>query len=389
MNLRRELNKEIHALQQSKELNMSEAAYFVAYGLFVQLKEIDGWLSLSPFTFENTELSSQFSAKWHVDLSDGLVNAGDYTIKDLPSSTGNSMVVAGNYWREGDDLRIHARATKNGEIQAVSEGSIPIVWLETEKIGYIPPQLEKIAFLKEIELKAMNARQTEKIGKASKIPLEVQVLVLKNGTLNPFQNVLVNFVSKQDGSLLCKGNSNEQGVAQGFLPGIQTSAPIFEIEAQVDIATFADLDTNTAFYALVKQQNIILPAAFQINMEHQLFYVESVEVLGRHPVEIKTIEPVIKQYFADKGYHFTDIHDDADYSIQIEASTTTGNVYNGIYFSFVDANLSIIDLSSDEEVFKTHIDQVKGGGSNYLKAGKKAYVSAATSLKEKLQTSDF
>ena len=389
MNIRRELNKEIHALQQSKELNMSEAAYFVAYGLFVQIKEIDSWISLSPFSYENTDLSSSFSSKWQDDLSDALVKAGKYTIKDISTSTENGFVVGGNYWQEGDNLRIQARATRHGEIQAVSQGTIPIVWLKGEKISYVPSQMEKINLLKEIKLKAINASQTEKRGKASSSPLEVQVMVMENSALKPLSNVPVKFVLKQTGKVLCHGNSNEQGVAQGFLPGIQASSPIVEIDALVDIATFADLDTNTAFYALVNQQNTILPASFQITMEHQLIYLISNEILGRYPLEIKTIEPVIKQYFSDKGYYFTGIPDDADYTIHVEASTTTGNVYNGIYFSFVDANLSIVEQASGDEVFKTHIDQVKGGGSDFSKAGKKAFVITADKLKEKLQTSGF
>ena len=83
MALRLELNREIHALQQSNELTMSEAAYVVAYGLFIQLGEIDGWITTAPFTYENTELVSPFSEKWHNDLADALVEAGNYTISAI------------------------------------------------------------------------------------------------------------------------------------------------------------------------------------------------------------------------------------------------------------------------------------------------------------------
>ncbi|MBC8314974.1 MAG: hypothetical protein H8E51_05680, partial [Bacteroidetes bacterium] len=330
-----------------------------------------------------------FTAKWHDDLADALVEAGNFNIKDLSSTTDQNYEVGGNFWQEGEELKIHARATKNGELLAVSEGSIPIAWLEAEKIDFIPVQLRKIALLDDIELKAINPHQTEKRGKASSVPLEVQVLIAQNGELKPFSNVPVIFVSKQNGNILCKGNSNETGMAQGFLPGLQTNATLVEINAQIDISAFADLDTNTALYALVEQQNPILPASFRINMERQVFYIESEELMGQSPMEINTIEPVIKHYFAGKGYYFTNIPSDADYTILIEASTTTGNKYQGIYFSFVDANLSIVDHSTGKEVFKTHIDQVKGGGSDFTKAGKKAFVSAAARLKEKIRASGF
>jgi len=84
----------------------------------------------------------------------------------------------------------------------------------------------------------------------------------------------------------------------------------------------------------------------------------------------------------DKGYQFTDNPGEADYLIKIAASATTGTSHQGIYFTYVDANLSIINRLDNKEIFKTHVDQVKGGGANYVKAGKKAYTNAAEQLKE-------
>jgi len=98
-------------------------------------------------------------------------------------------------------------------------------------------------------------------------------------------------------------------------------------------------------------------------------------------MQIKTIEPVVKETLAKAGYQFTNQPEKADYLIQIDASSTTGTQYRGIYFTYVDANLSVVNQKNKKEVFKTHIDQVKGGGANYVKAGKKAFVQAAEKLK--------
>ena len=284
---------------------------------------------------------------------------------------------------------IHARAARGGELLAVSEGSIPLAWLKSEHIRFIPLQIEKIALLDQIKLKAINPHQTEKRGKASSIPLEVKVIATKYGALQPFPNIPVIFVSKQTGEILCKGNSDEYGMAQGFLPALSTQAPIVEIDAQIDLAAFTGLDPTSALYVIVEQQNPILPATFQVTLEQQVIFIESHELIGGSPVEITTIEPVIKHDLASKGYSFTTHPAEADYMIRINASATTGNSYNGIYFVYVDANLSIVDQVTGKEVFKTHVSQVKGGGSDYKKAGKKAYVSAANQLKEKIQASGF
>ena len=380
---RLELNEEINKLQQSTELSLSETAYFVAYGLYIQLKEFDGVIVMDAFTYENTGLNSAFSRRWNDELSDALLKAGLNNVRNFSEAMANVSEVGGNYWTEGTALRIHARVLQDGELLAVSEGSIPLSWLKQEEIEYLPPQLEKVRELDDVYLQALNPKGVFKIGKAMEQPLKVQVMLKKNGINKPLPNVPLQFIEKQSGQVLCKGRSDDNGVAKTFLPAIQFDEPVLEIEAIVNVADFADLDTNTVFYATY--QSNMLPAGFELTAMHQTFYIESEELLLNRTMDIKTIEPVIKQYLADQGYHFTDNQNEADYSIQIKASTTAGTYYSGIYFTYIDANLSITDNSSSDEVFKTHIDQAKGGGANYTKAGKKAYTIAAAKLKESLE----
>jgi len=59
-NLKLELIGEIDALLEPNDLNLSESAYFVAYGISLQLGEIDKVLYTDNFTYENTGLSSYF-----------------------------------------------------------------------------------------------------------------------------------------------------------------------------------------------------------------------------------------------------------------------------------------------------------------------------------------
>jgi DNA-directed RNA polymerase delta subunit len=382
---RLELNEEINKLQQSKELSLGETAYFVAYGLYVQLKDFKGALVMDFFTYENTGLESAFSRRWNDELADALLKAGLNNVRSFSEAMANAAETGGNYWTEGTALRIHARVMKDGELLAVSEGSIPISRLKQEGIDYLPPQLEKVRELDNIHLKAMNPSGTFKVGKASEQALMVQVKKNESGQEKPMSNVPLLFIDKQNGRVLCTGKSDAAGLAKGYLPAIQFDGPVLEVEAVVDIADFAGIDTNTIYYTLVQQQNTMLPARFELKTEHQTFFIESEELLLGRPMDIETIEPVIKQYLADKGYHFTDKPAEADFIVRIKASTTAGTYYSGIYFTYIDANLSITDNSNGDEVFKTHIDQAKGGGANYTKAGKKAYTIAAAKLKESLE----
>ena len=80
---------------------------------------------------------------------------------------------------------------------------------------------------------------------------------------------------------------------------------------------------------------------------------------------------------------------DADYIININANTTTGSQYQGIYLAFLDVNYSLIETISGGEIYKTHLDQIKGGGGDYKRAGKKAYILGAEELKESIFNSGF
>ncbi|HEY9113387.1 MAG TPA: hypothetical protein VIN10_01725, partial [Bacteroidales bacterium] len=108
------------------------------------------------------------------------------------------------------------------------------------------------------------------------------------------------------------------------------------------------------------------------------------ETIDNKPVEIKIIEPGLKNILAEQGYQFVNQESEADYIIRVNASTTAGTTYNGIYFSYVDATLSIIDATSGVEKYKTSVEQVKGGGSNSQKAGIKALNLTSEQLKKEL-----
>ncbi len=374
------INEEINNLQRSGNLNISEAAYFVAYGLYLQLKDFKGSISLEYFTFENTGLTSPFSRRWNDELFDALKKAGFNNINK--SGAGGSNVLGGNYWSEGTALRVHARVVQGSKLLAVSEGNIPLSLLKQEDIDYMPPQFKKLGELDGVKLEAINPAGSFKIGEAAKEPLKVRAVKSIDGVEKPVPNLPILFKEKHSNKTLCKGKTNGEGIAFGFLPALKYNQPVLEIEAVVDIAEFASIDTNSMFYATYKSD--ILPADFKLTSKHQLFYINSSERLRGYPMDVKMIEPVIKKFLSDNDYHFTNDPSKADKTIKINANTTAATYTNGIWFSYLDATLSVIDNSNNEEVFKTNLEQIKGAGANSVKAGKKAYSIASQKLKDKL-----
>ncbi len=381
--LKLELINEIDALLKPNDLSLSESAYFVAYGLFLQLGQIDGVIYMDNFTFENTGLSSSFSEKWNKEFTAALVSTGKYNVK-IGNGKTNQPVVYGNYWKEGELLKITASVTKNGSLIAVSKGSVPLLWLEKENIEYLPEQINKMKALEGYQLLVENAPKTIKLGMPSVIPMEIEVMDNSSGEGIAVEGIPVSLINTETGETLCIALTNEMGISTFYLPSIQTENPVFRIDASIDLMEYLNIQKTSIYFVIASQQNPVMPISIDFVTEKPTVFIQSKEMIQGKPMDIKTLEPSVKETLAEKGYNFVDNENDADFIITINANTTTGSEYEGIYFAFLDVNFSVINTSNGEEIYKTHLDQIKGGGSNYKKAGKKAYLLGAEKIKESI-----
>ena len=82
------------------------------------------------------------------------------------------------------------------------------------------------------------------------------------------------------------------------------------------------------------------------------------------------------------GFEFTTDELRADYVINLNANTRAGSSYEELFFSFLDATISLVDQSLKKESFANQYRDIKGAGSNYEGAGIKAYSLAV----KKIQT---
>ncbi len=381
--LKLDLISEIDSLIKASELNLSESAYFVAYGLFLQMGEVEETLFLESFTFENTGLQSTFSEKWNNEFSAALVKAGNYEI--AKGSGTEDFTVRGNYWKEGEFVKLNASVYKNKQIIAVSKGSIPLAWLEGESIDFVPEQVKKMKALANINLKLKSVPKIIKLGSAS---MEAVKMELLNGD-KPANGIPIAIINLDNGEKLCSSKTNDFGHSLCYLPPININKAMLSLEATIDLEDYLNIDKNSIYFTIASQQNPVSPVAINIATRKPTIFVQSEEKIQYYNVEIKTLEPAIKEMLSEKSYNFVNKEADADFIIKIKANTTTGTYYQGIYFAYLDANVSVVDAATGEEIYKTHLDQVKGGGANYKKAAKKAYALGAEKLKEMLEGSFF
>ena len=382
-----ELINEIDALIKPTDLSLSESAYFVAYGLFLQLGETDALLLLESFTYENTGLNSRLSQKWNQEFSSALVKAGNYEVRELSSESKGQTIVYGNYWEEDNLIKLNASVIQNNKIVAVSKGSIPFSWLEKESIDFVPEQIKKMEALESMKMELISAPPTIKLGMLSTKAIKIELTDDIEGKRKTVHGIPIAIVNLEDNERLCTSKTNEFGYSLCYLPSLQTENSIISLEVSIDLIEYLNIEENSVYLTIAKTQNPVHPLTIDIATAKPTVFIRSKELIEGKAMDIKTLEPSIKELLAEKGYNFVEAEKDADFIVNINANTTTGSEYQGIHFAFLDINLSIFETSSGEEIYKTHIDQIKGGGSDSKKAGKKAYTLGAEKLKESINNS--
>lgn len=379
--LNADLTREIAGLQQSGNLNLNEAAYFAAFGLFLQIGESSTPLLVNLCTYQNTGLTSDFSTKWDQEFKNALIKTGGYQITEF--SNGKNQLVEGNYWEENGMLKVQMKIISQNKILAMAEANVSINYLSRENINFVPVQLKKISDLSELEVQALSGPSELKIGKQSDTCFEVVVTKKNESSLISVQKIPLKFQLK-NGQVVGKSITNEEGKAKFFFPEIKVEEGKNELIAAIDLGAYADLDTNSLFYVKTEMNNPVVPALFEVQFIPLFYYVESSETIDNKPVEVKIIELALKKLLSENGFQFVNQEPDADYIVEVKAATTAGNSHDGIYFSYVDATLSIVDAQTGVEKYKTSVEQVKGGGSNPVKAGIKALNQASGQLSSEL-----
>lgn len=381
-NLRLDVNSEIVKLVNPSELTLSETSYFMAYGLFLQLGDIQKKMNIAEFTYENTGLVSDFGAKLTKEFTGAIIDAGGYEVAN--SKSNNNVIVQGNYWKENDFIKISVSAYIDNNLIAVSTGSLPTTWIEAENLDYLPVQIPLLNSLEGYEIKVIDVPNSLKVGIPSTNPIIIKLVVSSNGEEIPIEGVPLEITDNELNEKLCGSVTNKEGICTFFLPAIVTDKPVYGMTVSISLDEYLFIDSNSLYYTIASMQNPVDGLEVNITTEKPTITVVSKELIQGKSMDIKTLEPAVKEILADNGYNFVDEESKADYILNIEANTTTGSTYEGIYFAFLDVNLSVTNNILDEEIYKIHLDQIKGGGSNYAKASKKAYTIAATKLKESI-----
>ncbi|KAA3613754.1 MAG: hypothetical protein DWQ05_15870 [Calditrichaeota bacterium] len=186
---------------------------------------------------------------------------------------------------------------------------------------------------------------------------------------------------KGAGKLISTGRSNAQGVALCRLSKVTAQDKIQIVKAEMDVDAFVQQDSvgtitkNTISNMPFPSANIVL------SVTGLTAFIEAKELnLGRQ-IKLPQIEPAIKNSLLENGFTLTDNLSKAEVMIKVDAQSRQGGRSHGISVSYVDLNLSAIDMRSGEEVYKNSLNGAKGFDlSSFDKAGINAFQEAAKKI---------
>lgn len=141
------VNSSIYQLQNYQNTSLDDAAFFIALGLKLQTNEMKDRILLNPFTYQNTEMSSDFSNWLLNSLQNKLTTEGGYLIaqntklsRSMNPPVKPKYEIKGTYWDEADGIKITANLRDNEDNTTLAsvESKVDKSWMEKNNIQFKP-----------------------------------------------------------------------------------------------------------------------------------------------------------------------------------------------------------------------------------------------------------
>ncbi len=234
--------------------------------------------------------------------------------------------------------------------------------------------------LNAIEIEPKISPLEAQIGKPVRGPVEFSVHYANaRGQQAPVSMLPVRFsFLRGAGELVPSSATDQLGVAATRVAKITATDKLQMIGARIDLSPM--LGSDSVLSALARGFSV--PSAkIILNVAGISVYVKTQETQFGSPLRLPRIEPALKGMLSSEGFSFTKQQSAAAISIDITADSRRGSETHGLCVAFADATVSVIDLSTGDEIYKNSVSNMKGISDTYEKAGMKALDEAASVLK--------
>ncbi|MEN7546704.1 DUF4384 domain-containing protein [Rapidithrix thailandica] len=143
-----QVNQYLTQLTSYEKLTLNEVAFYISAGFKAQIGRPVASTQLYNFTYENTQVGSEFSQRLSLALEQKLIQEGEFEIVKPTEYSENFKplhLITGTYWKEANRLKIVAilRNARNGKAIASMEGYLPLQWLTQNQVDYVPENFQQ------------------------------------------------------------------------------------------------------------------------------------------------------------------------------------------------------------------------------------------------------
>ena len=264
----------------SKNLNLNELAYFLAYGLSVQKMRAVRGLFISDLTYADTRLSSPFETAFSAALKNELLKF-EYVLKSKSESSHYIKTVC----QSEDDavkFRISILDWDQKRVVAGNYNYLSERWIKNNQVEYMPT-----AVLKARQLKNIVFEHAFKTGKSTGGWFKLQTVILKAKTDRAPVTNLPLTLSRTDKAIFKSASTDEQGVVNFNLKSESEAQTIL---ASVDLPKFLELPADHYFITTLTAPEY----NFYLDRSIVKVYLSSDEKNLNDPLAVNFLEPQIK-----------------------------------------------------------------------------------------------
>ncbi len=184
---------------------------------------------------------------------------------------------------------------------------------------------------------------------------------------------------KGAGELLESITTGSQGSVSLQVTSIKAALKLQILEVSVDVDRLLANEQSPVLVGIIRS----IPMAntrIIVDVSNPRIYLETSEMFNGESLKQLQIEPRLKNHFIKEGFNFVDTKRDADWQMTLSASANQGTTYSGMFTTFADVSLNVVDRHTGDEIYKNSLSRVKGIDLSYENAANKAFNNAADKL---------
>jgi len=374
--MKKEVAEYTNNILSSAPLSIGNIASYFSYSLIAQTEEgSTAIICKGKLSYQDSGAESEFSQTL---LMSSLNNIGSESTLAIASANSScNYKISGRYQDSDNDIivSINLLDIKTGKLVASKERTISKAVLSLDGLKILPINFERIADIPNIELDGNDEEIIIKTDEFIDNPITLSISL--NGSSQSDLPILFSF--NRDGNLAFSAsvNSDKEGKAQYFLnkENIPKSGE-YELHTLVDVATLLALDAKSDFYQDIQRDHPPQVRKFKLKVISPTVLVNSKELNLGTEMDIQLLAPAIKNALLELDYKFVDSEEKADYILNINAKTRSGQKNQYMHLTYLDATIAMYKKGTGKEIYKNGLSSVKGGAADYELAGVKAYEKA-------------